>query len=81
MVRYESVIVALLGAVAGVVVGTFLAWAMQHSLVDQGLTLLRVPFATLAAYLLVAAACGVVAGIIPAKRAAELDILSAISTE
>jgi putative ABC transport system permease protein len=73
--------VSLMGAVAGVVVGTFLAWAMQHSLVSQGLTLLRVPVATLAAYLVVAAACGVVAGILPAKRAAELDILSAISTE
>ena len=38
MVRHESVIVALLGAVAGVIVGLFLAWAMQRSLVDQGLT-------------------------------------------
>ncbi|MGO9344312.1 MAG: FtsX-like permease family protein, partial [Acidimicrobiales bacterium] len=80
MVRYESVIVALLGAVAGVVVGSLLAWAMQHSLVDQGLTLLRVPVATLAIYLAVAAACGVVAGILPARRAADLDILGAIAT-
>ena len=80
MVRHESVIVALLGAVAGVFVGSLLAWALQHSLVDQGLTLFRVPIGTLAIYLVVAAACGVVAGIIPARRAADLDILGAIST-
>lgn len=80
MVRHESVIVALLGAVAGVFVGSLLAWAMQHSLVDQGLTLLRVPVVTLAIYLAVAAACGVVAGILPARRAADLDILGAIAT-
>ncbi len=80
MVRHESVIVALLGAVSGVVVGFLLAWAMQHSLVNQGFTLLRVPVTTLAVYLVVAAACGVVAGILPARRAADLDILAAIST-
>jgi len=81
MVRHESMIVAMLGAVAGVVVGFLLAWAMQHSLVDQGFNQLRVPIPTLAAYLVVAAGCGVVAGILPAKRAAELDILQAIATE
>jgi putative ABC transport system permease protein len=81
MVRHESVIVALLGAVAGVIVGLFLAWAMQHSLVDQGLTLLRVPIVTLVVYLVVAAASGVVAGILPARRAADLDVLAAIYAE
>jgi putative ABC transport system permease protein len=54
---------------------------MQHSLVDQGLTLLRVPVITLFVYLVVAAASGVVAGILPAKRAAELDVLAAIYAE
>jgi putative ABC transport system permease protein len=81
MIRQESVIVALLGAVAGVIVGLFLAWAMQRSLVDQGLTLLRIPVSTLIAYLVVAGACGVVAGILPARRAAELDVLAAIYAE
>ena len=81
MVRHESVIVALLGAVAGVIVGLFLAWAMQHSLVDQGLTLLRIPIVTLVVYLVVAAASGVVAGILPARRAADLDVLAAIYAE
>ena len=57
-----------------------LAWAMQHSLVNQGFTLLRVPVTTLAVYLVVAAACGVVAGILPARTSRGLDILAAIST-
>ena len=79
MIRQESVIVALLGAVAGVIVGLFLAWAMQRSLVDQGLTLLRIPVTTLLVYLVVAGGCGVVAGILPARRAAELDVLAAMT--
>jgi putative ABC transport system permease protein len=81
MVRHESVIVAVLGAVAGVVVGCLLAWAMQYSLISQGLDDLRVPFVTLLGYIVAAGLCGVVAGILPAKRAAELDVLAAISTE
>ncbi|MFZ0665618.1 MAG: FtsX-like permease family protein [Acidimicrobiales bacterium] len=81
MVRHESMIVALLGAVAGIVVGLLLAWAMQYSLIDQGLNQLRIPVPTLIAYLVVAGACGVIAGILPARRAAELDILDAISSE
>jgi putative ABC transport system permease protein len=81
MVRNESVIVALLGSVAGVVVGVLLAWAMQYSLIDQGLDILQIPVATLVAYLVAAAASGVLAGILPARRAAALDILAAIATE
>jgi len=81
MVRHESVIVALLGAVAGVVVGCLLAWAMQHSLQDQGLNVLQFPLTTLVAYLVVAGAAGVVAGILPARRAADLDILAALAAE
>jgi putative ABC transport system permease protein len=81
MVRHESVIVALLGAVAGIVVGLLLAWAMQYSLIDQGLDQLRIPIPTLVAYLVAAGACGVIAGILPAKRASELEILDAIYSE
>lgn len=81
MVRHESVIVSLLGAVAGIVVGLLLAWAMQHSLYDQGLVQLRFPVPTLLAYVFGAGVCGIVAGIIPARRAADLDILGAIAAE
>jgi putative ABC transport system permease protein len=81
MVRHESLIVALLGSVAGIVVGVFLAWAMQKSLVSQGLNDLQIPVTTLVVYLVLAGASGIVAGILPARRAADLDILGAISSE
>ncbi len=81
MVRHESLIVALLGSVAGIVVGVFLAWAMQKSLVDQGLNNLQIPVVTLVVYLVGAGASGVLAGILPARRAADLDILAAIASE
>jgi putative ABC transport system permease protein len=81
MVRHESVIVAVLGAVPGVFIGCLLAWAMQHSLVNQGLNELRVPILTLVVYVVAAGVSGVVAGILPAKRAAELNVLAAISSE
>jgi putative ABC transport system permease protein len=81
MVRHESLIVALLGSVAGIVVGVFLAWAMQKSLVSQGLNNLQIPVVTLVVYLIAAGASGVLAGILPARRAADLDILAAIASE
>jgi putative ABC transport system permease protein len=81
MVRAESVIIALFGALLGIAVGIFFGWALQRSLVDQGVTELRIPVGTLVAYLIFAAVAGVVAAIAPARRAAKLDVLQAIAYE
>jgi putative ABC transport system permease protein len=78
MVRWESVIIALFGTGLGLVIGMFFSWAMVKALPDQAA--LTVPVAQLAAGTLVAALAGVVAAILPARRAARLDILAAIST-
>jgi putative ABC transport system permease protein len=81
MVRVEAVIISLFGAVLGVVVGIFFGWSLQHSLIDQGITELRIPWPTLVVYVAIAALLGVVAAIFPARRAAKLDVLQAISYE
>jgi putative ABC transport system permease protein len=81
MVRVESVIIAVFGAGLGILVGVFFGWALQHSLIDQGVTELRIPVVTLLVYLVVSALVGVVAAIFPARRAAKLDVLQAIAYE
>jgi putative ABC transport system permease protein len=81
MVRLESVIVAVLGAVLGVLMGIAFGVALQRAIADQGIDVLAIPWGRLSAFVLVAAAVGVLAAVVPARRAAKLDVLRAISTE
>jgi putative ABC transport system permease protein len=81
MVRVEAVIIAVLGAVLGLAVGILFGWALQQALSDLGIDRLTIPVGQLIIMLVVAALIGVVAAIWPARRAAKLDILQAISYE
>ncbi|GJF34709.1 ABC transporter [Kitasatospora sp. NE20-6] len=82
MVRLESVVISLFGAVIGVLLGCFLAWAvngtMEASLPGLGTVL---PYGKLLAFLALAGLVGLVAAVWPARRAARLDILGAIKTD
>ncbi len=80
-VRWESVLIALLGTTLGAGVGLFFGWAMVRALRDDGFTELRIPVSQLLIVLVVAVAAGVLAATQPARRAAKLDILKAIGTE
>jgi putative ABC transport system permease protein len=81
MIRWESVIIALFGALLGTAIGVFFGWAMVHALKSQGITVLSIPGGQLVIYIVVAALIGVVAALRPARRAAKLDVLQAISYE
>jgi putative ABC transport system permease protein len=81
MVRWEAVIIAVFGAVLGIAVGAFFGWAMVQALKDQGVSKLAFPVGQLVIYVVVAGIAGVVAAILPARRAAKLDVLRAITTE
>jgi putative ABC transport system permease protein len=81
MVRVEAVIIAVLGALLGLVVGIIFGWAMQQALSDEGIDRLAIPVRQLVFMLIVAALIGVVAAIWPARRAAKLNVLEAISYE
>ena len=81
MVRWESVIISVFGAVLGMAIGVFFGWAMVRALKSQGINVLALPGRQLSLYLLIAALFGVLAAIGPARRAAKLDILRAISAE
>jgi putative ABC transport system permease protein len=81
MVRLESVAIAVLGAVLGVILGVAFGIALQRALADQGIDVLSVPWVQLAIFVLVSALVGVLAAVLPAMRAAKLDVLRAITTE
>jgi putative ABC transport system permease protein len=81
VVRRESVLMSLLGALSGVVLGTLSGAALSRALADQGITRLAVPGLTLVSYLAVAAFVGVLAAIGPARRASRVDVLRAVTME
>jgi putative ABC transport system permease protein len=81
MIRWESVIIAVFGALLGTAVGIFFGWAMVKALSDQGITELAIPGGQLAVYVVIAGLIGVLAAIRPARKAAKLDVLSAIAYE
>jgi putative ABC transport system permease protein len=78
-VRWESVIIALLGTALGLAIGTSFSWVMAQALAGQGLSTYVVPVGQLGVIVAIAAASGVAAAILPARRAARLDVLDAIS--
>jgi putative ABC transport system permease protein len=81
MIRSEAVVIALFGAVIGVVVGTALGLALGSALRNHGVTTLAVPVPSLIAFLILSGILGLLAATWPARRAAGLDVLSAIATE
>jgi putative ABC transport system permease protein len=80
MVRHESIITALIGAGLGIAVGLGLAFAATSALADEGLSF-AVPAGSLIVFVVVAAIAGVLAAILPARRAARLDPLTALAYE
>jgi len=81
MIRIESIIIAVFGAILGVVMGIFFAWAILKSLEDLGFTAFSVPLVQIAIYLAAAALAGVFAAILPSFRASRMNILDAINYE
>ena len=78
MIRLESVVVAVLGGVLGTVLGVLFGATMVTALEEDGLTDLAIPWPLLGGFLLLAAVAGVLAAVLPARRAARLDVLKAI---
>ena len=79
-VRYESVITSIIGAIMGIVVGIVFAWVVTTRFAGQGITF-SVPGVQLVVFLVLAVVVGVIAAILPARRAAKIDILQAIHYE
>ncbi|HEY7626732.1 MAG TPA: FtsX-like permease family protein, partial [Ilumatobacteraceae bacterium] len=80
-VRYESVIIALLGTVLGLAIGTAFGWSIVKALADEGLDTFAFPATQLAVVTAIAALAGVAAAALPARRAARLNVLAAITAD
>jgi putative ABC transport system permease protein len=80
MIRYESVITALIGAILGMVLGVIFAALIDQPLEDEGFTL-SYPVGSLVVLLVFAALLGVLAAIPPARRASRLNVLQSLQYE
>ncbi|MBQ0847072.1 ABC transporter permease [Streptomyces sp. BH-SS-21] len=82
MVRLESLVISLFGGVLGVGLGVFFGWAAGELAGAKMPTYeLVLPWDRMAVFLLLAAVVGVLAALWPARRAARLNMLSAIKAE
>jgi putative ABC transport system permease protein len=82
MVRLESLVISLFGGVLGIGLGVFFGWAAGRLLGTQMPTYeLVLPWGRMGVFLLFAGAVGVLAALWPARRAARLNMLSAIKSE
>ncbi len=80
MIRYESVITAMIGAIIGAGIGLFLAIVSVRALSDDGLVL-SIPYPLIVTLLLLAAVAGIAAAIAPARRASKTNIIEALLYE
>jgi putative ABC transport system permease protein len=80
MIRHESIVTALIGAVLGILLGIFLALLVTKALSSEGLTF-AVPLSSLVAFVIASILVGIVAAILPARRAARLNVLEALQYE
>lgn len=81
MIRYESMVVSVFGALLGVAVGLLLGVAATLAMPESVVMMVRVPWGTLLVVVVVAALFGMLAALLPARRAARMDVLQAISAE
>jgi putative ABC transport system permease protein len=80
MIRSESIVTALIGAALGLPLGIFLAWMVTKALSGQGVTF-AVPGKLLVYFVWVAVTAGLLAAIVPARRASRLKVLESLQYE
>ncbi len=81
MIRWEAVIMSIIGTALGVAVGVFGAWAVIATLHSEGLKVFNLPVGWVIFIVLIGAFFGVLASILPARRASRLDVISSMAHE
>ncbi|MCU1354663.1 MAG: ABC-type transport system, involved in lipoprotein release, permease component [Acidimicrobiales bacterium] len=80
-VRYEAVIISLLGAVLGLAIGAGFGWSIVRAMSGEGLDTFSLPVTQLGVMVAIAAVAGVAAAILPARRASRMNVLEAITAD
>ena len=83
VIRWEAVIIALQGTLLGLGIGAFFGWALLRAVTKAtaGTLVLSIPYATLAVVVVLGGLLGVLAAVMPGRRAAKLDVLKAVASE
>ena len=80
-IYWEALIVAVFGGLLGVTVGTVFGVATTLALPDSFVQVVAVPWLDLAVFVVISAVAGLLAAILPAVRAGNMNILDAIAHE
>lgn len=78
-IRWEAVIVSVFGSLLGVAMGLLLGWAAVVAIPDSFISKVSIPWLQVLIYVVVGAIIGVIAAYFPARRAAKLNVLDAVS--
>ncbi|MFE9399466.1 ABC transporter permease [Streptomyces flavidovirens] len=81
MIRLESVVIALFGALLGLGLGMGWGTTAQKLLALEGLGVLEIPWSTILTVFVGSAFVGLFAALVPAFRAGRMNVLNAIATE
>ncbi|MFE2377985.1 ABC transporter permease [Streptomyces sp. NPDC059398] len=81
MIRLESVVIALFGALLGLALGMGWGTSAQRILALKGMGVLEIPWSTIITVFIASAFVGLFAALIPAFRAGRMNVLNAIATE
>ncbi|MGW7462971.1 ABC transporter permease [Streptomyces sp. NPDC054797] len=81
MIRLESVVIALFGALLGLGLGMGWGATAQQLLALQGLKVLEIPWPTILGVFAASAFVGLFAALVPAFRAGRMNVLNAIASE
>ena len=81
MVRWESVVISLIGALSGAALGIGIGLALSQALKDEGIKAISIPGPQIALYVALAAVAGVLAAVGPARSAAKVDVLRAVVSD
>jgi len=79
MLSLEAVIMAVIGALMGIVLGTVFGWAALGSILDGAV--LGFPVLKVIAFVIVAGLAGLLAAVIPSRRAARASIVESLASE
>ncbi|WP_327584857.1 FtsX-like permease family protein [Nonomuraea sp. NBC_00507] len=78
MLFIEALVLGLIGALVGVVLGGVFGWAAVMAMLDGAV--LSVPVPQIALFVVLSGVAGVVAAVLPARRAARASIVGALAT-